>query len=83
MSQQHNSCYGKMFPDILHDSGDGPHRGKVFSFEFQSAGGLCRTDRETATNMDVWDDCVRCPEFDACYKLSMAQLALQSAIAHA
>jgi hypothetical protein len=30
--------------------------------------------------MERWDECLECEGFDGCYKLSMAKLALESAV---
>lgn len=76
---QHKSCYGMMFHDALHFSTNKPMRGKVFSFEIETAG-LARSDRRIDASLQEWDDCLECPEFDHCYKFSMAKLALQTAI---
>jgi hypothetical protein len=57
-----------------------PVRGKVFSVELQRAGGLCIASRKTAVDREAWDNCRACPEFDACYKLSMAKLALETGV---
>ena len=77
---QHKHCYGTMFHDSLHFSANEKMQGKVFSFELDSAG-LMRTERSIQTDIAEWDDCVACPEFDACYKLCRAKLALEAAIA--
>lgn len=78
---KHEECYGAMFPGTLHPVSDRPQKGKVFSFTLLSAGGLYRAGRKTEVNQAAWDECVRCPEFDHCYKLSMAKLALETAVA--
>ncbi len=75
----HKHCYGTMFHDSLHFLLNDKMRGKVFSFELDSAG-LARSDRSIQTDMKEWDDCIACPEFDHCYKLCMAKLALETAI---
>ena len=75
----HKSCYGTMFHDTLHYSVNQPMKGKVFTFQISSEG-LARTDRRVTANVDEWDDCRACEEFDHCYKFSMATLLMQSAI---
>lgn len=77
---QHKHCYGTMFHDSLHFSINDRMQGKVFSFELDSAG-LARTERSVQTDMAEWDDCLACPAFEDCYKLCMAKLALEGAIA--
>lgn len=76
---KHKHCYGTMFHDSLHFAPNDSMQGKVFTFEVDSAG-LVRSERSIQTSITEWDDCVSCPEFDHCYKLCMAKLALESAI---
>ena len=81
MSQDaHKKCYGTMFPTILHPEADRLVSGKVFSFELKRAGGMFVSDRRVAVNMEQWDDCLECPEFEHCYKLCMGRTALEAAI---
>lgn len=78
---QHKPCYGTMFHDSLHFSPNDSMQGKVFAFEVDSAG-LARFERSIQANINEWDDCVACPEFEHCYKLGMAKLGLESAISN-
>jgi len=76
---KHKECYGTMFHDALHYATNRPMRGKVFSFEIESTG-LARSDRRVNANIQEWDDCLACHEFDHCYKFSTGGLLLQAAI---
>ncbi|HKI17388.1 MAG TPA: hypothetical protein VKA15_05890 [Isosphaeraceae bacterium] len=76
----HPECYATMFPDVLRLSEDRPTAGKVFTVLLQRAGGMWRCNRTVTANMQQWDECQECPDFDGCYKFSMAKLALESAI---
>jgi hypothetical protein len=76
----HSQCYGGLFPAVNGPRSGVPVCGKAFSVELQRAGGLCIATRTTAVDMEAWDNCVACPEFDACYKLSMAKLALEAGV---
>jgi hypothetical protein len=69
-----------MFPETLHFDSDRPMAGKVFRFQLSTAGGTFRSDRRIAVDIAAWDECRECHEFDACYKLSMGKLALETAI---
>lgn len=81
MSQgSHKSCYGTMFPSILPPEADRLVSGKVFSYELRRAGGTFVSHRRVAANMAEWDDCLKCTEFDHCYKLCMGRFALEAAI---
>ena len=80
MRREHKPCYGTMFHNTLHFNINKGMGGKVFSFEIDSIG-LARSDRQVKLDVSEWDDCLSCPEFDHCYKLCMAKLALEAAIA--
>ena len=78
----HKSCYGTMFHETLHFEENLPMRGKVFSFELDRTG-LARSSRRIGADMDQWDDCLDCEEFDHCYRFCIAKLLLQTAIEQA
>jgi hypothetical protein len=77
---EHKACYGTMFPDTLHLEDDRRIAGKAFSFVLHRAGGTFRSGRSVAVDMEQWDDCVACPEFDHCHKVCLGKLALADAI---
>src|SRR5208337_3758312 len=54
----------------------GPASGTVFTVLLQRAGGMYRCSRSVAADMEQWDRCQQCPDFDGCYKFSMAKLTL-------
>ena len=82
MSQtEHKECYGTMFPDDLHLRDNKPNKGKVFTVWVQLLGGMTRGDHQIKADFEEWDDCQRCPEFDSCYKLCLAKVTLESAVA--
>ena len=76
----HNQCYGNMFPSVNSPRTDVPLRGKVFSAQLQRAGGMAIATRRTGVDLDAWNQCVACEEFEHCYKLSMAKLALETGV---
>ena len=80
MKREHKPCYGTMFHDTLHFESNKEMKGKVFNFELDSIG-AGRSERSVAADIAEWDDCLECAEFDHCYKLCMAKLALGAAIA--
>ncbi len=79
---EHRPCYGAMFPDILHPRQDRQVCGKALSYTLTSAGGLWPGDRAVEVNREGWEECLRCSEFDGCYKLSLAKLTLQAAVSN-
>ena len=82
MSQtKHNECFGRMFPDDLHLRNNVPNEGKVFTSRVELLGGMARGDRTIVGNIDEWDDCQQCPEFDSCYRFCVAKVTLESVVA--
>lgn len=71
---------GDFFPDLLRIQLNHLNRGRVFAVLTESHGvGL--QNREMIVDQAAWDECVKSPNFRACYDLSMAKLALQQALA--
>jgi hypothetical protein len=69
-----------MFPSVNSPRTDVPLRGKVFTAELERAGGMVIATRRTGVDLDAWNECVACEEFDHCYMLSMAKLALETGV---
>jgi len=80
-SIERKECFGTMFPDDLHLKNNVPNAGKVFTANVQLVGGFTRGDRSIEANIEEWDDCRQCPEFDSCYMLCLAKVALEGAVA--
>jgi hypothetical protein len=53
---------------------------KLIVFYLKRAGGMWRSSRSVTTDLKRWDECLECCDFEDCYKLSMAKLALETAI---
>jgi hypothetical protein len=69
-----------MFPSLLNLREDQPSAGTVFSVTLERAGGMWRTNRSVTADLERWNECLQCDHFEDCYKLSMAKLALESAV---
>lgn len=80
-TKEHRECFGTMFPDDLHLKKNQPNKGKVFTVSLQLVAGFARGDRKIEADIEQWDDCRQCPEFDSCYKLCMAKTTLESVVA--
>jgi hypothetical protein len=76
----HPECYGTIFPSLLHLPEDRPASGTVFTVALENAGGMWRSSRSVRADMERWDQCRQCGDFEGCYKFSMAKLAMESAI---
>ncbi|MDA0231634.1 MAG: hypothetical protein O3B21_15825 [Proteobacteria bacterium] len=79
MTSEHTADYGTRFHDRLYFEPNQQIEGKDFSLEFRPMG-LGRPDSLVKAKIFEWDDCLAHPEFDHCYKLCMAKLALEAAI---
>lgn len=77
---ERRECYGGLFPSVLALPEDRPASGAVFGVLLERAGGMWRSRRSVTTDMGRWDRCLECEDFDDCYKLSMAKLALETAV---
>jgi hypothetical protein len=51
-----------------------------FLSNWSRPGGWCIAARKTAVDMEAWDSCLACKEFEDCYKLSLAKLALETGV---
>ncbi len=78
--KQKSECYGRLFPGVQDVGSNRPAKGKVFTVSTYNPGGMFHYDHSVTADMDQWDRCRECPEFDGCYHLSMATLALESAV---
>ena len=65
-NNHHVECYGTLFPDVLHLPEDRPASGTVFTALLQRAGGMYRCSRSVTADMEQWDRCQQCPDFDGC-----------------
>ena len=78
---EQKECFGTMFPDDLHLRNNEPNKGKVFSVWVKLTGGFSRGDRRIEADIEQWDDCRQCSEFESCYKLCLAKVTLESVVA--
>jgi hypothetical protein len=76
---QTRECIGEIFPDLGKARLNILSGGKVFSALIKSHG-LGIQSEELSVDEAQWKSCMECPQFDACYKLSMAKLAFQTAV---
>ena len=68
-----------LFPDLLHLDHNVENRGRVASIFIESVG-IGDQDRRLTIDEAAWNECVKHPNFRACYDLSMARLAMEKAL---
>ena len=76
-NKEHKECFGTIFPEHI---GIGEQRGKVFSLRIDAPPGMMRARTNIETDTTQWDDCRKCSEFESCYRLCMAKIALENAV---
>jgi hypothetical protein len=79
-AKERQDCYGGMAPDFERLRYNRPAEGKAFRVLVESVG-VGTQRRELTFKPEGWAGCVECPDYRTCYDLSMAKLALSSALA--
>ena len=73
-------CYGTMFPNLDRVDLNKPSSGKAFDVLVESHG-IGVSSRQVTVRPEGWDECTACENYRDCYDLSMARLALATALA--
>jgi len=79
-AKPHKSCFGAMLPSMLSLRTGKPVAGKAFSVFLGMPHGTVVTERRVEVDMEQWDDCRACDEFEDCYQLCTTRVALESAV---
>ena len=77
---KHRDCFATMLPEGSENMARTSSAGKALAWESTPSGGLAAPGRRVLVDMDAWDDCRSCDEFESCYRLCMAKLSLAAAI---
>jgi len=72
-------CYGAMFPDMDQVNLNKPLAGKAFDVLVESQG-IGVSPRQVTVRPESWDECTAFESYRDCYDLSMAKLALTTAL---
>jgi hypothetical protein len=72
-------CYGKMFPSVISLAHNERVAGMVFGYQIDHPG-IAVTRRAVTTNRGAWRQCLECPDFDACYRLSAGTALMEIAV---
>jgi hypothetical protein len=70
------SCFGEIFPDMERFQFGQPLAGKVFQIRVDTIGPGQR-DRKLDINLEAWQECHQCEDFQSCYNFSNAKLQMQ------
>ena len=71
-------CYGKMFPSLLEMAHNRFVTGRVFGYQADYTGQVAT--KAVAVNDESWQQCLSCPHFDACYRLSAGTALMEIAV---
>ena len=72
-------CYGNMFPSVVEMTYNSPIAGRVFGYDMQYSGQVAQR-RSATVNNEAWKHCLKCPDLDACYRLSIGKMLMEVAI---
>ena len=73
-------CFGTMYPDLSNIRFGKELNGKVFRVLIDTRGPGHR-ERHLQADLKEWEACQQCELYRSCYDLSMANLAMQQAVA--
>lgn len=74
------TCFGAIYPDLEHFQFGKPMIGKVFQITVNTVGPGNR-ERKLDIDVDAWEDCRRCGDFQNCLDFSNAKLQMQRVLA--
>jgi hypothetical protein len=70
------TCFGTIYPGLEQFQFGKPMAGKVFQIIVNTLGPGHR-DRKLDIDLDAWEDCRRCEDFQNCLDFSNAKLQMQ------
>jgi sulfatase maturation enzyme AslB (radical SAM superfamily) len=70
------SCFGDIYPDVERFQFGKPLAGKVFQISVNTLGPGHR-DRKLDIDMEAWQECRQCEDFQNCFDFSSAKLQMQ------
>jgi hypothetical protein len=56
-----------------------PVSGKVFGYQVDFPG-VSATKRGVTVDREAWEECVGCPEFEGCYRISTGTILMELAL---
>lgn len=75
------SASAKLFPELLNVNTNCRHRGHITTVFLESRG-IGITDRKVTIDPVAWAECVKSPNFQSYYEVSMAKMRLEQALAN-
>jgi hypothetical protein len=75
----HLPCYGRLFPSLAWRQNGKERTDGVFSYLYPPPGMVARPP-EVLVDLEAWDHCLECREFETCRRLSSAKFLLETAL---
>jgi hypothetical protein len=69
-----------MLPSFVREGSDLSAQGKAFSYAITPSSGVGPPKQKINADVEQWDDCRNCEEFDDCHKFCMTRLFLEIAV---
>lgn len=76
---EHRLCYGRLFPSMNWRQPGKERPDGVFGYVFQQPGTV-RRPPDIVVDLEAWDRCAGCLEFNSCLQLSTARMTLEAAV---
>jgi hypothetical protein len=79
IAQARQECYGKMFADFTRLKRKERLEGQAFA-ALVTGSGTGAQGRSLEVKREAWEKCVACPDYRACYDLSLATLEMNEVL---
>ena len=73
-------CFGEIYPDLSRLEFNQPPVGKVFRVRL-GLPGMASPKPQFEVDLAAWEQCQGCEEYQSCFDLSNAKLAMRQAVA--
>jgi hypothetical protein len=73
------TCFGTIYPDLEQFQFGKPLVGKIFQISVDTRGAGHR-DRKLAIDVDAWQECRQCEDFQNCLDFSNSKLQMQGVL---
>jgi hypothetical protein len=71
--------FGNMFPPVTRHPDNVTVDGQVLSYRIARPG-MFATERTVSVDREAWRECLKCEEYESCYRLSTSRLLLEIAL---
>jgi hypothetical protein len=79
MAAEGKDCFGNMFPPVIRHPDNVKVNGQVLSY-CTARPGMFSTEPTVSVDRRAWLECLKCEEYESCYRLSTSRLLLEIAL---